>query len=593
MQPLLYSTIMTLTKHTILLALLILLLGSAANAQNRNSVWAFGDSALVDFSDPANPALGTSAVKSRGSCASVSDSKGNLLFYASTWTGGGAGNKGLVYNRLHQLMANGSGLVAQNWYSEMTIVSDPGDTGRFYIFSVGVTNSSQKGVYYSVVNMHQNNGLGVVVTKNVPLATVHMADCISAIKHANGRDWWVLARPWDSPNLSPVKTFYKWLVTDQGVSGISTQDIGVPTISGFVRFKFSPDGSKLAMTHAYGSLQLFDFDRCSGLLSNPVLIDPDLMSVFVYYWTACFSASGRFLYAVHLSENQAADTLINIIYQFDLQAPNIAASRYVVALEKKVKFVLGETQFYGGLARAPDDKIYMASGEDWGSSDPYPDTLYTARNTHLSVINNPEGAGTACNYTPFSFYLGGKRTYWGLPNNPDYELGPLVAQVANAGPGGTICRGNSLKLGIAQHNACTYSWQPATDLSDATEAQPTATPGQSQWYYLTVTDTTKSAGCNETRDSVWVEVTECDTALFIPNIITPNNDNKNDHFVIRNLPTHSALTIFNRWGHRVFSSSSYTHDWPIEEVDAGIYFYVLRIPASQATHRGTVTVVRE
>ena len=30
-----------------------------------------------------------------------------------------------------------------------------------------------------------------------------------------------------------------------------------------------------------------------------------------------------------------------------------------------------------------------------------------------------------CNFSLFSFYLGGKRTYWGLPNNPDYELGPM------------------------------------------------------------------------------------------------------------------------------------------------------------------------
>jgi hypothetical protein len=52
--------------------------------------------------------------------------------------------------------------------------------------------------------------------------------------------------------------------------------------------------------------------------------------------------------------------------------------------------------------------------------------LYNTYNTYLSVINEPDSLGAACNFTPYSFYLGGARTYWGLPNNPDYDLGPLV-----------------------------------------------------------------------------------------------------------------------------------------------------------------------
>jgi hypothetical protein len=45
---------------------------------------------------------------------------------------------------------------------------------------------------------------------------------------------------------------------------------------------------------------------------------------------------------------------------------------------------------------------------------------------YLSVINYPDSLGAACNYEPFSFYLGGKRTYYGLPNNPDYDLPALA-----------------------------------------------------------------------------------------------------------------------------------------------------------------------
>ena len=44
----------------------------------------------------------------------------------------------------------------------------------------------------------------------------------------------------------------------------------------------------------------------------------------------------------------------------------------------------------------------------------------------MGVINNPNVKGVGCNFNNFGFYLGGKRTYFGLPNNPDYELGALA-----------------------------------------------------------------------------------------------------------------------------------------------------------------------
>src|SRR5207244_1640523 len=42
----------------------------------------------------------------------------------------------------------------------------------------------------------------------------------------------------------------------------------------------------------------------------------------------------------------------------------------------------------------------------------------------------PDSLGASCNFQPYSFYLAGKRTYWGLPNNPNYSMLAL---------GGTIC----------------------------------------------------------------------------------------------------------------------------------------------------------
>ena len=62
---------------------------------------------------------------------------------------------------------------------------------------------------------------------------------------------------------------------------------------------------------------------------------------------------------------------------------------------------------------------------------PYPDSIRNNINENLSVINFPDSAGAACGFSPFSVYLGAKRTYYGLPNNPNYELGPLTGSLCD------------------------------------------------------------------------------------------------------------------------------------------------------------------
>ena len=52
-------------------------------SQNRNNIWCFGDSAGIDFNQTVAAPINTN-LDTRGSCTSIADSTGNLLFYAST-----------------------------------------------------------------------------------------------------------------------------------------------------------------------------------------------------------------------------------------------------------------------------------------------------------------------------------------------------------------------------------------------------------------------------------------------------------------------------------------------------------------------------
>lgn len=83
-----------------------------------------------------------------------------------------------------------------------------------------------------------------------------------------------------------------------------------------------------------------------------------------------------------------------------------------------------------------------------------------------------------------------------------------------------------------------------------------------------------------------------DSAIFIPNLITPNGDSKNDRLEIKNLQFHpeNELTIYNRWGKKVFESSPYQQNWPTENPIEGSYFFFFK--AGKYQQKGWVMVSR-
>jgi hypothetical protein len=197
-----------------------------------------------------------------------------------------------------------------------------------------------------------------------------------------------------------------------------------------------------------GLVELYDFDRCTGIISHPNTIYPEnAQAPWPRVWSAEFSPNDNVLYVTHVAAFPPDSCYL---VQFDLTAPNIAASADTLW---RTDFMLN----MGQLKLAPDGKIYLSNNYYGGY--PYPDTTYNIYNMNLSVINSPDSLGAACDLQPYSFYLGGKRTYFGLPNNPDYDLGPKM---------GSIC--DTLGVGIEEisinNNASIYvyyapQWQTA------------------------------------------------------------------------------------------------------------------------------------
>ncbi|MBV8253642.1 MAG: Ig-like domain-containing protein, partial [Chitinophaga sp.] len=84
--------------------------------------------------------------------------------------------------------------------------------------------------------------------------------------------------------------------------------------------------------------------------------------------------------------------------------------------------------------------------------------------------------------------------------------------------------------------------------------------------------------------------------LYIPNAITPNNDGKNDRFVIPGISKYpgSTLTIFNRWGNEVYYSPNYDNRWDGNGLSGGTYYYILKLNTGQDTkvYKGWIQLLR-
>jgi hypothetical protein len=142
-------------------------------------------------------------------------------------------------------------------------------------------------------------------------------------------------------------------------------------------------------------LEILDFDRCSGILSNYIHVD---INDSMVGGGIAFSPSGRFLYA----------SSIKYVYQFDLQAANVAASMQTVAVWDSFYSPTPPFATYFFLMQlAPDGKIYINC---------------TNSTLDMHVINNPDSAGLACDLQQHSIHLG-LYNYHSIPNYPNYFLG--------------------------------------------------------------------------------------------------------------------------------------------------------------------------
>ncbi|WP_291127497.1 T9SS type B sorting domain-containing protein [Flavobacterium sp. UBA7682] len=490
---------------------IFILTTTLAFSQQEASVWYFGQNAGLKFQTNGTVTpLSDGQLNTEEGCSSIADANGNLLFYTDGRT---------VWDRNHIQMPNGSFDLGTELFGDGSstqsgiIVPKPGDPNIYYIFTVDEPHHQNADVYpntfsgnyaqtdsgqtplnddgknngfnYSIVDLTvigSNGSIGNVVSRNNHLITYDTdpngeeikykcSEQITAIKNDTDGSYWVITQF--------INKFYAFKVTASGVVStpvVSTTGSNI-SLLGYRRnaigyLKASPNGQKLAIAHSQngtvsgassfgtGNIELFDFDGNTGIVSNGIIVIPNVQGYGVE-----FSPNSEKLYATYRIGMSPTMELA----QLDLTSANISGSKVVIYNLQNYLFA---------LQLAPNNKIYCATGYQ----------------SSLGVINNPNDPGIACNYVQLGQPLAAtKIVKLGLP--------PFITSFFNASfTAENFCLGTATQFTLNSSTAVTSaSWNFGDGSPLSNVVNPNHQYSASGNYIVTLTATSASGSITKSR----------------------------------------------------------------------------------------------
>ncbi|HEX9958153.1 MAG TPA: hypothetical protein VGA96_12890, partial [Fibrella sp.] len=446
------------------------------------SKWYFGTNAGLDFQGDSPQPLTDGKLQTIEGSSSITDTKGNVLFYSDGITVYDKDGKPMqLFDPISGTLTSSSAVLGGNQRSTQSaiIVPKPVCRGCDYLYHVYTTaeiNGSRQ-ITYSIVDMRRNNGNGAVIEQNLPVVTSSTSSSSTersaAVRNDKDTTYWVLTHDYGTnrfrvSHLTPSTTIEQ-----------KTFDLGTPHDSparGEGQIKFGPaptppvtttgtsgtvtSGTIVSGTATQGNsntavrpvaviipgdssstdperrksyVEIFSFNVETGDLTGPgkridlgpapptaygVEFSPDGSKIYVSLLGGVSSVSGV-----------QTQTGASLILQYDITADDPSSTSAVIDSST--------TRQYGSLQIGPDGKIYVAVQDQ----------------PALGVIDNANGSGSLTT-NPFEKPpvfnvagqdLGGKISQLGLPNQVANFSQPSSSAGISAS---NVCQGEPVSFQI-------------------------------------------------------------------------------------------------------------------------------------------------
>ena len=314
-------------------------------------------------------------------------------------------------------------------------------------------------------------------------------------------------------------------------------------------------------------------------LPTPVIIG-DLFTCFSNPTTLYVDSAS--LYSPFLWSNASTNSSINVLngtYTVTVTdsfgcvgtSPpvNVVNANPAVTISGVAPFCPGD-----GITLTAVPTIPVGASYSWSTSDTTNTTTVNSTGDVIVTINYTNGCSTADTVSIIQF------------SSPTAEFTSSPLGVSN--PSTTV---NFSDLSSVPSPATITTW--VWNFGDSTGVfyttqNPTHVYNLNGTYVVTLA-VQSSNGCWDTIRHEYTIVSNIEA----PNVFTPNNDGKNDLLIFKNLEffPNSSLTVFNRWGNKVFEKTDYQNNWNGGGQKDGVYYYILSAPKLEKPLTGYVQIL--
>ncbi len=295
----------------------------------RANIWYFGNKAGIDFNVQPPKALSTSAMDAPEGCSIICDRNGDAIFYTD-------GDK--VYDKTNTLIDTGIGGDPLSAQSSL-IVPVTGDETLYYIFTTqAISGTSLNQLKYSLFDLKQNNGKGVVVKKDVLLFA-------KSTERITASGQWLIAHEYGN------STFRAYPISATGIgdpvySSVGSDHTFKSQANGEGYMKLGPrDNLAVALSTPGTSnlVELFHLNDTTGVVNNYRKIDLKQATGQVY--GVEFSPGGNKVFAT-VKGTPSPSTI------FEYSIDSVEKPHFKQKISQPVEL--------GAIQLAPDGQIYVA-----------------------------------------------------------------------------------------------------------------------------------------------------------------------------------------------------------------------------------------